>query len=209
MPSTPTSIAACASWTDWTPLSTMGPSQFSRKNAMSSHVRNEPELASRSHPVPSANASRAASSPAARRARNASMSSGNAGRSSGRGASARPSFDCRCMKTGSDVPTCTPTPAAKGRYAVSRSWGRQPSRKVSSVMTSAVNPAALARRRSESVTSFVRGLLAPHREEYGKASSRDHGREVIVRTNRAGTSDARRRWPLPLLRSNACSRSTW
>ena len=134
----------------------------SRKTAMSSHVRNLPELTSSSHPMLSANVSRACSSPAARRARNASMSSGNAGRSSGRGA--RPPFGCRPMKTGSDVPTCTPTPTAKGRYAVSRSCWRQPRRKVSSVTTSVVKPAALARRRSESVTSFVRGLLAPHEE---------------------------------------------
>jgi hypothetical protein len=53
----------------------------------------------------------------------------------------------RCMNTESDVPTCTPTPAARGKYAVSRSFGRQPIVNESTVKTSAVKPAALARLR--------------------------------------------------------------
>src|SRR6266850_1116776 len=155
------------------PLSTMGPSQLARKNARSSHERNRPELASCNHPTPSANACRACSSPAARRARNASMSSGNAGRSSGRGGNC-----CRRMNTGSDVPTCTPMPAAKGRYVVSRSCGRQPSKNVSSVTTSAVKPAALARRRTDSVTSLLRGLFVwvSGKREWGE-KKREGGRE--------------------------------
>src|SRR6267142_460607 len=125
------------------PLSTMGPSQLARKNARSSHERNRPELASCNHPTPSANACRACSSPAARRARNASMSSGNAGRSSGRGGNC-----CRRMSTGSDVPTCTP------------------------------KPAALARRRTDSVTSLLRGLFVrvSVKREWGE-KKREGGRE--------------------------------
>jgi hypothetical protein len=50
-------------------------------------------------------------------------------------------------------------PAAKGRYVVSRLCGRRPSENVSSVTTSTVNPAALAWRRADSVTSLLGSLF--------------------------------------------------
>jgi hypothetical protein len=110
------------------------------------------------------------------------------------------------------VPTCTPMPAAKGRYVVSRSCGRQPSKNVSSVTTSAVKPAALARRRTDSVTSLLRGLFVrvSVKREWGER--RHHrgkkGGSGRAHTNKVGTSGVRRHLPFPQPRWNVNSRST-
>ena len=66
-------------WTVWIRLSTTGPSQFLRKNAMSVPERNVSELPSRSHAVLGVNAARTCSSPASQ-TRNACKSNGKAGR---------------------------------------------------------------------------------------------------------------------------------
>jgi hypothetical protein len=71
------------------------------------------------HPEPSLDATAARSSPAARRLQNASRSGGKAGCSSGRTGTPMHFI----MRMESDVPTCTPTAAAKGRYVISRSCG--------------------------------------------------------------------------------------
>ena len=79
-----------ASQTAWIPLSTIGPSQFLHKNAMSVHERKVPELPSCSHAVPSVNIAPVCSSPAASWARKISKSSTKAGRSAGAVAVAHP-----------------------------------------------------------------------------------------------------------------------
>jgi hypothetical protein len=125
----------------------------------------------------------ASSSLAARHLRNASRSRGNKGRSSG-----PMGTPMRCMNAGSDVPTCAPTPAMNGRYAVSRSCRRQPDReKVSSVMKSAVKPAASAWHKDRK----SRVVAAWPIKTVGNRSSLRHRRRA--RTSIANTIGARRR----------------
>jgi hypothetical protein len=84
---------------------------------------------------------------------------------------------------GPEVSTCTPTPIVKGRYAVSRSFLRQPSRKVSRVKMSVVKPATLARCETESVTSSFHGLFARNlKKVWGKRK----GECTIVGEKRVG-----------------------
>ena len=85
--------------------------------------------------------------------RNVSRSNRNSGRLSG-----CTGMPIHCMKTRSVLPSCVLTRPAKCRYAVLRSWGRQPITKVSRVTTSAVKPARLAWLKSESVTLLLRSL---------------------------------------------------
>ena len=99
------------------------------------------------HLTQSANACCACSS------RTRDAQSGNAEHSFVRGGNWR-----RRTTTGSDAPTRMPMPAAKGRYVVPRSCGRQASRNVSRVTTCTVKLAALARHKADSVTSLLRGL---------------------------------------------------
>jgi hypothetical protein len=129
------------------PFNTIGPSQLSRMNWISSQLRKMPDANSQAHLLPKNMACCAAGSPLAALLRMSSWMYGNGGRSW------RASSPKRAMNVGSEMPCCAPKPCPTGLYGIPWSCGRHPTSIVSTVTTSAVYPFALARPRRDCVSS--------------------------------------------------------